>query len=103
MKLFHWKYTKVNQQYASGSIIVMAEDLDQARAIAMRQIEHAESISGYNMADLKADFTGKPDGDDWAEDQKARYDNIIRILLDDLAKEPLVYDVPTAIFIDGSE
>lgn len=96
MKLFHWDNVTALANYAAGNIIVMAESVELARALALRDF----------IAYAKGDDTSRwnyyfaPDGkvdEDYAESWTAT----LALLDEDLKAEPEI--VSGAIIIRGSE
>jgi hypothetical protein len=96
MKLFFWPFTKSNQLYASGKIVVMAASVEQARETAMRQVRSCTSFGYKDMPTLI--YYAETDADDRRE-----LEEVLHQLRLDLEKDPIVHETPTAIFINGSE
>jgi hypothetical protein len=101
MKLFHWNRAESLENYASGDIIVMAENIETARKTALEQFEI------YMLTDENArykwmfDMNG-PDIDAWEdEDDREQIEEIFRKFRMDIARPP-IEDV-VAVFIHGSE
>jgi hypothetical protein len=95
MKLFHWNMSKTLKLYGHGDIIVMAPDLETAQATALKQAETASL--GYSQMGELATQSWNP------EDAKEEFDDKLHQLKLDLHEDPVVYDLPQAIFINGSE
>lgn len=95
MKLYHWTGCESTKLYGHGQIIVLAPSLDAARLI-VSQASMTANIGYYDMTDLSY----------WAaqdDDERERYDNALKLVARDIARAPVIYDEPTALFISGSE
>lgn len=102
MKMFYWKNTDVNRNYTGGDIIVMASDIDAARAVARQHVLSLDWCGAYRPVEEKAEAEAEKAEGVITVDQ-GRYQRFLDELTADLAKEPTVYDAPAAISIDGGE
>lgn len=101
MKLFHRNRSEALKLYGHGDVIVAAPDVATARETALRCAETA-SLGYSNMRELGEGLLREND-DFWREECRREYDGQLNLLRADLEKEPIVYDVPFALFINGSE
>lgn len=79
MKMFHWRNTEFNEQYSGGDIIVLAENVEEARNKAL--IEYKKDLERYSPMD---------------EYDKKK----LKIFKKDIEKEPSTKE--SVIFIAGS-
>lgn len=91
LQLFHWDRSVALQRYASGDIIVIAENVEEAR---QKAVEAAKVAGYFNYCDM-AYLASSSD-----EDDRIEYEKKLQELRDDLAREPITCEV---IFIPGSE
>lgn len=96
MKLFHWDCSEVLKNYASGDIIVMAEDVAQARQIAL-----VEFNKWARRDDSKFGWMFYVPEELWNDDDREEWQSILDKFSADISKEPL--DTQVALFIRGSE
>lgn len=101
MKLFVWYGCESNRFYRAGTIVVMAEDLAQARVSGLAAA--GKAVIGYtDMQALQEDMESDDEG--IAEDAAQDYNQKILAVKADLAREPdLVSDTNTTVFISGCE
>ena len=79
MKMFHWENCNYNEQFSGGDIIILADNVEEARRKAKR--EAFKDIGDYNSHN------------------PARMASIKQTFMNDIAKEP---KTPNTIFISGS-
>lgn len=94
MKLFHWEYCECNRAYSTGDIIVMATTVERARKKAYAYAKNRAKSLYRDMESIR----GSKDPDDIAD-----FEEKMRLVQADLAKEPKVIPHYDAIFINGSE
>jgi hypothetical protein len=96
MKLFHWDCSETLKQYSSGDIIVMAEDVTQARVTAL-----AEFVKWVQIEDSPMNWLMYSYGTTyWNEDDEQEYQGILTKFKADIATDPI--DTSIALFIMGS-
>lgn len=96
MKLFHWPYSTALQLYSAGDIVVMAADVEQARAIALKRAE--TSRLGYSDMDALKNDPWDP------ESAKDEFETQLHKLKLDLHADPVILEGDqAAIFVNGSE
>lgn len=101
MKLFHWNRSEALKLCGHGDVIVAAPDVATARETALHCAETAEL--GYsNMQILHVRILSTLGGF-VREDARDEFHGKLALLRADLEKEPIVYDAPFALFINGSE
>lgn len=97
MNLYHWRYSELLKNYATGSIIVMAQTIEEAR---IKAFAHFESWVKQYREDLF--FGAQSDTEDYAQDCKEELDIMRNTLRLDLERLPVVVS-EGVIFILGSE
>ena len=100
MKLFHWERMDSLRQYSTGNMIVMAENVEQARRIAVENFLHYlktdESAPKHYMFELYGDI------ENFDEDDKEEMRTLIEEFTQDIQAMPTVKVERPIVFIQGS-
>ena len=96
MKLFHW-HSVYLKQYSLGDIIVMAEEVDAARALARTEFEqrHLKKVRSYGFSYSSLDELVTD------EEERADFEEARKVFEADIAKEPM--EPAGFVFIDDGE
>jgi hypothetical protein len=96
MKLFHWHSTAL-KAYTSGDIVVMAETMEQARELVLKNVMdwlmQDNSPKNFLVHMMGTEY--------WDEDDEAELETFLKLLKEDISKQPI--DNKGVIFIEGGE
>lgn len=99
MKLFHWNRAESLENYACGDIIVMAEDVESARSIALQEFWRYAVENESSKYRWMFDMNGK-DYTEWEdEDDRKEFEEWLDTFKRDLIRTP---EEKIAAFIQGS-
>jgi hypothetical protein len=91
VQLYVWSGCRANQLYTPGKMIAAAQSVDEARN-TIRKVAQTGYVGYHDMtATLYEDF------------QKEDREKILAMMEEDLAKDPEILAIPSAILINGSE
>lgn len=98
MKLFHWDRMKSLERYASGDLIVIAEDVESARFTALTEYQTYLRTDANSRFKFMFDLYGELS--EWDEDDRDDFQELVRKFEEDICTQP---EEKTAVFISGSE